>query len=85
MPKGCPSICPQGSFLIVSGFRPNDATNLLSAVTSPLDRLLPPTPTSLAGLLALSNLAGCQSFFCALSAILRAASLIAPLALPTAF
>jgi hypothetical protein len=35
--------------------------------------------------MALSNLAGCQSFFCALSAILRATSLIAPLALPTAF
>ena len=31
------------------------------------------------------QLAGCQSFFCALSANLRAAPLIAPLALPTAF
>ena len=53
----------------------------------PLAPVAPTMETDLAGrpYMALSNRAGCQSFFCALSAILRAASLIAPLALPTAF
>jgi hypothetical protein len=35
--------------------------------------------------LAKASIAGYHSFFCALSAILSATSLIAPLALPTAF
>ena len=38
-----------------------------------------------AGLLQKASIAGYHSFFCALSAILSATSLIAPLALPTAF
>jgi hypothetical protein len=58
-----------------------------AAVIAVAGRLLLPRwrPTSLGRPLALSNLDCCQSFFCALSAILPATSFIAPLALPTAF